>query len=179
MSLTVATLIPGLILLGLGIPLLLGSSIFGAALKSFPRSPAATYVFFGVGAAWFLYNIWNLSMADMGEYRKLLFVGFLIVSVLAFKCVPDFLSVRGLCAIVLLGAMPLLDAAYMEWAHPQRLLMVSLVYGAIAAAIWLGAQPWRLRDGLNWLFVVPGRAKIAGSVAAAYGLLLCAVAFTY
>jgi hypothetical protein len=179
MSLTVATLIPGLILLVLGIPLLLGNSMVGAALKSFPRSPAATYIFFSVGAAWFLYNIWNLSMADMGEFRKLFFVGFLIIAALAFKCVPDFLSVRGLCAIVLLGAMPLLDAAYMDWAHPQRLLMVSLVYVAIAAAIWLGAQPWRLRDWLNWLFVVPGRAKIAGGVATVYGLLLCGAVFTY
>jgi hypothetical protein len=179
MSLTVATLIPGLILLVLGVPLLLGNSMVGAALKSFPRSTAATYVFFGAGATWFLFNIWNLSMADMGEYRKLLFVGFLIIAVLAFKCVPDFLSVRGLCAIILLGATPLLDAAYMEWAQPQRLLMVSLIYVAIAAAIWLGAQPWRLRDWLNWLFVVPARAKIAGGVVAGYGLLLCIVAFTY
>ena len=85
MSLTVATLIPGLILLLLGVPLLLGNSIAGAALKSFPRSKAASYLFFSVGAAWFLYNIWNLSMADMGEYRKLLFDGFLFVAVMAFK----------------------------------------------------------------------------------------------
>jgi hypothetical protein len=73
----------------------------------------------------------------------------------------------------------LLDAAYMEWAKPQRLLMVSVVYVGIAAAIWLGAQPWRMRDWLNWLFIVPGRAKIAGGIAAGYGLLLCGVAFTY
>ena len=138
MSLTVATLIPGLILLTLGVPLLLGNSLVGAALKSFPRSTAA-----------------------------------------AFKCVPDFLSVRGLCALMLLAATPLLDAAYMEWAKPQRLLMVSVVYAGIAAAIWLGAQPWRMRDWLNWLFIVPGRAKIAGGIAAGYGLLLCGVAFTY
>lgn len=179
MSLTVATLIPGLILLVLGLPLLLGSSLAGAALKSFPRSTAATYVFFGAGAAWFLYNIWNLSMADFGEYRTWLFIGFAIVAVLAFKCVPDFLSVRGLCALMLLGAMPLLDAAYMEYDKPQRLLMVTLVYLGISAAIWLGAQPYRLRDWLNWLFVVPGRARIAGGVLTGYGLLLCGAAFTY
>jgi hypothetical protein len=57
--------------------------------------------------------------------------------------------------------------------------MVSVVYVGIAAAIWLGAQPWRMRDWLNWLFIVPGRAKIAGGIAAGYGLLLCGVAFTY
>jgi hypothetical protein len=100
MSLTVATLIPGLILLVLGVPLLLGNSLAGAALRSFPRSTAAADLFFGAGAALFLYNIWNLSMADMGEYRKLLFAGFLFVAVMAFKCVPDFLSVRGLCALM-------------------------------------------------------------------------------
>jgi hypothetical protein len=179
MSLTLATLIPGLLLLALGAPLVLGSSLFNAALKSFPRSTLAAYVFFGAGAAWFLYNIWHLSMADFGEYRTWLFLGFAIVAVLAFKCVPDFLSVRGLCALVLLGATPLLDAAYMEYEKPQRLLMVTVVYLAIAAAIWLGAQPYRLRDFVGWLFTRPGRARIAGGVLAGYGLLLCGVAFTY
>jgi hypothetical protein len=67
----------------------------------------------------------------------------------------------------------------MEWALPQRLFMVSFVYICIAASIWLGAQPWRLRDWINWLFIVPQRARIAGGVCAAYGLLLCGVAFTY
>jgi len=179
MSLTLATLVPGLVLLALGMPLLVGNSVAGAALKAFPRSKAAAYLFFGAGAGWFLYNIWNLSMADMGEYRKLLFVGFLLVAVMAFKFVPDFLSVRGVCALVLLAATPLLEPAFTEWAQPQRLFMVTVVYLGIAAAIWLGAQPWRLRDWINWLFVVPGRARIAGGMMAGYGLLLCGVAFTY
>ena len=179
MSLLLATLIPGLILLALGAPLVLGSSAFSSALKSFPRSQLAAYVFFGAGAAWFLFNIWHLSMADFGQYRTWLFLGFAIVAVLAFKSVPDFLSVRGLCALVLLGAMPLLDAAYMEYGKPQRLLMVTVVYLAIMAAIWLGAQPYRLRDFIGWLFARPGRARLAGGVIAVYGLVLCGVAFTY
>lgn len=179
MTLTLATLIPGLILLALGAPMALGSSLAGAGLKAFPRSTLAAYVFFGAGAAWFLNNIWHLSMADFGEFRTYLFAGFAVVAVLAFKCVPDFLAVRGLCALVLLGAMPLLDAAYMEYAKPQRLLMVTLVYLGITAAIWLGAQPYRLRDFIGWLYVRPGRARIAGGVLAGYGLLLSGVAFTY
>ena len=98
---------------------------------------------------------------------------------LSFYCVPDFLAVRGLSVIVLVGAMPLLDAAYMEYDHPQRLLMVTPVFLAIAAAIWLGAQPWRLRDFLEWLFRAAGRARLVGGLLLAYGLLLAAVAFTY
>lgn len=179
MSLTLATLIPGLLLVALGVPLLLNHSGYAAVLKSFPRSTAAAYLFFGAGAAWFLYHIWHLSPADFGDYRKYLFVGFLAVAVLSFKCVPDFLAVRGLATVLLLGAMPLLDAAYMEYDKPQRLFMVSAVYLALTAALWLGAQPWRLRDFFAWLFAQPGRARGVGAALAGYGLLLTIVAFTY
>lgn len=179
MSLTLATLIPGLLLIALGLPLVLNHSGYVAVLKGFPRSLVATYLLFGVGAAWFLYGIWHLSPADFGEYRKLLFVAFAAIALLSFRCVPDFLAVRGGCVIVLMGAMPLLDAAYMEYEKPQRLLMVSLVYLSLALAIWLGAQPWRMRDFLGWLFARPGRARAVGGALSAYGVLLSIVAFTY
>lgn len=179
MSLSVATLIPGLILLVLGLPLAIGHTGYAAVLKAMPRSTTAAYIFFGAGAAWFLNAIWHLSPADFGEYRTWLFWAFAAIAVLSFKCVPDFLAVRGLCVLMLMGAMPLLDAAYMEYDHPQRLLMVTLVYLGIAAAIWLGAQPWRLRDWIGWLFARPGRARSIGAAIAGYGLLLAGVAFTY
>ena len=75
--------------------------------------------------------------------------------------------------------MPLLDAAYMEYDKPQRLLMVTVVYVGIASGIWLGAQPWRMRDFLGWLLAQPVRARGLGGVLAGYGLLLSIVAFTY
>lgn len=179
MSLTLATLIPGLLLIALGVPLWLATAGMSAVLKGFPRSQAAAGVCFGAGAAWFLYNIWNLSPADFGDYRTPLFFAFLVIAALAFKCVPDFLAVRGVCVIVLLGAMPLLDAAYMQYAIPRRLFMVSLVYLAIALALWLGAQPYRLRDFFDWLFARAGRARGCGLLLTAYGLLLCGVSLSY
>jgi hypothetical protein len=179
MSLLLATLIPGLLLIALGVPLLLNHSAFVAMLKRLPRSTTATYLFFGAGAAWFLYNIWHLSPADFGDYRKLLFVVFGMVAVLSFKYVPDFLAVRGLCALMLVSAAPLLGAAYMDYEHRQRLFMVTLVYLGIALAIWLGAQPWRLRDFFGWLFTRPGRARSLGAIMTVYGVLLAIVAFTY
>jgi hypothetical protein len=87
--------------------------------------------------------------------------------------------VRGLCILGLLGAMPLLDAAYMEYTHPRRLWMVSLVYLVISLAIWVGAQPWRLRDFLEWLLARPARLRCLGGLLAAYGLLLTVLALTY
>jgi len=49
------------------VTLLIDHSGAKAALQAFPRSASAGYVVFGAGAAWFLYNIWNLSKADFGH----------------------------------------------------------------------------------------------------------------
>ncbi len=179
MSLTLATLLPGLFLVALGVPLLFNSSRVVSSLKALPRSQSAAYVFFGIGALWFLWNVLHLSPADFGDYRVWLALGFAAVAVLAFKCVPDFLAVRGLCVLVLLSASPLLEAAFMEYQHPQRLFMVTLVYVFIAFAIWLGASPYRLRDFFGWLFARPARSRTFGGALAAYGLLLAVVSFTY
>jgi hypothetical protein len=97
-----------------------------------------------------------------GSTGYLLFIGFAAVAVLSFKCVPDFLGVRGACAIVLIGAAPFLTPPTWSTTTPQRLFMVSFVYVAIALAIWLGAQPWRLRDFLGWLFARPARSRGLG-----------------
>ena len=95
MSLTLATLIPGLLLIVLGGPLVLNHSGYAAVLRAFPRSSRAAYLFFGAGAVWFLNAIWHLSSADFGDYHVLLFIAFAAIAVLSFSCVPDFLAVRG------------------------------------------------------------------------------------
>ncbi len=179
MSLTLATLLPGLFLLALGAALVSGHAAVGGTLKALPRSPAATLVLFGSGSLWFLYHVWNLSPADFGEYRVALTLGFAAIAGLSFKYVSDFLAVRGLAVLMLLTAMPLLEAAYMEYAHPQRLFMVTLVYAGIALAIYLGAAPYRLRDFFEWLFQRPGRSRALGGGMIGYGLLLVILAFTY
>ncbi len=179
MSLASATLFPGLLLLVLGLPLLFPPDAIGPVYKVFPRSTKATVLCFGAGAIWFLFVIGHLSPADFGEYRNWLLVVFAVLAALAFKCVPDFLAVRGACVLVLLGAMPLLDAAYMHYDKPQRLFMVSVVYLGIILSLWLGAQPYRLRDFFDWLFARPGRARVLGGLMAAYGVLLCGLALSY
>jgi hypothetical protein len=179
MSLNLATLVPGLLLLVVGVPLLLLRQGWIAALKAMPRSTAASYLFFGAATLWFLYNIWHLSAADFGDYRVPLLFAFAAIAALSFKCVPDFLAVRGLSVLVLLGAWPVLMAGYMVWDHPQVYFLKVPVYVCIVLAIWLGTQPWRLRDFLEWLFARPARTRRIGGVLAAYGLLLAVLAFTY
>jgi len=178
MSLFASSLIPGIILLLVGLPLAMDVSSIKAAIKAFPRSASVGYVIFSAAAAWFLYDVLHLSNADFGEYKYLLFAGFALVAILSFKSVPDFLGVRGACALVLIGSAPFLDSAFMQYDRPARLFMVSLIYVALAISILLGAQPWRLRDFFNWLFAREARSRVLGGVFVAYGVVLCCAAFT-
>ena len=179
MSLTIATLIPGILLILLGGALASGSTSIVASLKAFPRSSTATLFLFGGGAAWFLFRVWHLTPADFGNYRTILFIAFGAIALLSFKYVPDFLAVRGAAILVLLGASPLLDAAYMKYDQPQRLLMVGAVYLAIALAIYFGSVPYRMRDFFEWLFRTTARPKLVGACLLGYGALLTITAFTY
>jgi hypothetical protein len=179
MSLFFTTLSTGLALFTLGLALLSNHSIIVSSLKGFPRSTTATVMLFGTAAIWFLFRVWNLSMADFGEFRGLLFVLFALVALLSFIYVPDFLAVRGLASLMLLVASPLLDSAYMRYELPQRLALVSPVYLFIVLSLWLGAQPYRMRDFLEWLYRGNSRARVIGGIASVYGLALVAVSFTY
>jgi hypothetical protein len=181
MSLFLATLLPGLVLAALGLLLLVPHPQVRSLLQALPRSAAAALVLFGGGVLWFLALVANMGEADriLGDSNVPWVVGFAVLGALSFKYVPDFLAVRGLVILILLAATPLLRAAFMEYDHPQRLFMVSLVFAAIAGAIYLAAVPYRLRDFFQWLFVRPGRARACGAALLAYGFVLIIVAFSY
>lgn len=166
-------------MLVLGGLFLAGNSAVNSMFKKLPRSQTAAYLFFGSGALWFLYHVWHLSDADFGQFKKPLFVGFALVAGLSFKFVPDFLAVRGLSVLTLMGALPLLMAGYLNFDYWYIYVYKVYVYIAIILAIYLGASPFRLRDFFEWLFQVRGRARALGGLLAASGLLLSVVAFTY
>lgn len=181
MSLFLATLLPGIFLVISGFVLSLNLPLVIASLKGLPRSSAASLVLFGGGVLWFLVLVANMQEADriIGSSNAPWVVAFAALGVLSMKYVPDFLAVRGLSILILLGAWPLLHAAFMEYESPQRLFMVTGVFLAIVAAIYLAAVPYRLRDFFQWLFARPVRARVLGRGLLAYGLVLIVVAFTY
>jgi hypothetical protein len=181
MSLFLATLLPGLVLAVLGLLLLVPNPLVRSLLTALPRSSAAALVLFGGGVVWFLVRVAGMGAADrlIGDSNVPWVLGFAALGVLSIKYVPDFLAVRGLCLLILLAAPPLLDAAFMEYGHPQRLFMVTPVFLAIVAALYLAAVPYRLRDFFAWMFARPGRARGLGAALLVYGLLLNIVAFTY
>lgn len=181
MSLFLATLLSGLFLALLGVTLLWNNSLVGSTARALPRSNRGAWLFFGAAAAWFIWRCAQLTESDLIFFKTPgpVMLAFGVLAALAFIYTPDFLAVRGLCGLMLLVAEPLLHAAYMEYAHPQRLLMVTAVYTGLGLALYLAAAPYRLRDFLDWLFQRPARARLAGAVLLSYGLATAAAAFTY
>ncbi len=179
MSLFLATLLTGLVLLALGGWFLWNGPPVREATFGWLRSTPAAVVLFGGAALWFLWHIAHLGKADFGDYKQLLLLVFGVTALGSFFFVKDFLPVRGLAVLILLSARPLLDTAYMQFDHPQRLFMVSVVYLAIVIALIVGASPFRLRNFFTWLFAQSVRVRALGGVLAAYGALLFITAFTY
>ncbi len=179
--LALATLLPGLVLVLLGAILAWNGAPVATTAKAFPRSKDTAWILFVIAAGWFIFRVSKLSEADLIFFQKPNFVmlGFGVLAILSIIYTPDFLAVRAIAILMLVAAEPLLGVAYMEWTHPQRLLMVTAVYVGITAALYLAAYPFRLRDFFDWLFVNAKRPRLLGGVLLAYGLVTSAAAFTY
>ena len=134
MSLFLATLLPGLFLTALGVLLLLnnpGGDLRAQGPAAFARRHPGALRWRGAVVSFRASPTWATPTALSAAPIPWV-VGFAALGVLSIKYVPDFLAVRGLSILILLAATPLLDAAFMEYGHPQRLFMVTA--GLIAAS---------------------------------------------
>ncbi len=132
-------------------------------MMSFLRSTKAAVVFFGGSGLWFLFQLSELGEADFGQIKEYLIAIFGIAGILAFFYLNDFLSVRGVCVLILLLARQFLDSAFMQ-EPTSRLVLVSQTYVWVLIAIYLGAVPYRLRDFFNYIYQYKPRAKILGVI---------------
>lgn len=179
MSLLVANILVGVIVFATGAHFFFGNEKTEEQTKAFPRNALAAKILMGAAALWFLYNLTHLGMADFGNHKGKLMVVFGVGALLSFTQVPDFLAVRGLAGLILLGGAEVLSTAYMEWDYPQRLFMVSATYIGIAGSIYLGGCPYKMRDWLDWIYAKAGRSKALGGLGLVVGIALMVTSFTY
>ncbi len=177
LSLTQAILLFALVLIATGGSLLFKYGPAAALARGFPRSVRAGFVLMVVAMIWTGWKVWHLGSADYGDFKEYILVAFGLLGLLSFKYASDFLSVRAACILYLFCANALLDAAWMRYDQPLRLLMVAPVYLGIALSLYLAYAPYRLRDFFSWLFASESRAKRVATLVAGYGALLGVVAF--
>lgn len=181
MSLFVATLLFGALILAKGGSFLWKGNKLREPLITGLRADVPTYILFVSAILWFLWEVWTMGQAEavFGPLtRPILLIAGIAVGIGSFRWVRDFLAVRAAAALALLAAGKFLDAAFLE-DPPSRLVMVTGVYVMIVAALYFGTVPYRARDFLEWLFEDHLRPRIFGGLLAIYGIALVGVALTY
>src|SRR2546423_7422502 len=150
---------------------------FKSAARNLPRSRVAGFVLLTIAFFW---SFWLLATMEMGEFssfrKPLLFivpVGFLLV----LRFVDEFLAARALGILFLLGAEPLLDAAFFR-SETSRLLVTVFAYILVVVGLFWVTMPYLMRDQINWSARTNGRWRITHGLVFLYGIAILACAVT-
>lgn len=178
-SLFTFTLLAAVVLLALGLPVLIAGKRLEPIVRAFPRHRLTAIITMVIGGGWFLWKITQLGQSDFGDYKNLLLLLFGATLIGSILFVQDFLAVRGVAIIVLLSANTGLKSAFGLYDIPSRLVLVSILYLFVVAAIYYGTMPFKMRDTLNWLYEAPVRMRALGSGFTIMGIALLVSASLY
>ena len=165
-----------LVLLGHALALFKGRDA-QAWLRALPRSKPLGVVLLTIASAWFFWLVWTMDLGEFSNWRQRVLVATPIAWWLAWKYVDEFLAARALGMLVLLGAEPLLEAAFLR-PEMSRLFLVTLVYVWVGFALFWVGMPYTLRDQIAWITGAEKRWRAAVFAGLAYGALLLVLPLT-
>lgn len=177
LSLQTAGIIAGVALLMISLPaVLMPDSSRGLATR-LPRSRTAGLILLSIDLVWCLWLLATMEMGEFSSFRRPLLIALPIGFFLVWRFVDEFLAVRALGILFLLGAEPLLDAAFFRY-EASRLLVTTFAYILIVVGLFWVMMPYLLRDQLNWSARNPSRWRWLHMIALLYGAAILACAFT-
>lgn len=146
-------------------------------LRAFPRSVWPARILTVITLFWFGLNLREVDLGGFNPAKQALWVLVPAGMVLVIRYIPDLLAVRGLCALLLLAAKPVMNFA--RWhGTPASTALVILCYVLIVKAMFLMVYPhvWfrvlnRLRDCPSCRRRLLGVGMGVGAVLAVAGLL--------
>ena len=148
---------------------------FRAASLKFPRSVFWGRVLMALAAVWVGIVMFTAADKDWPSWaRPAIVIGVPIVYVLVIKYADQFLSFRGLAVLLLLAAKIMVDAADAS-NLPSRLVVTTLAYIWVVAAMWMAIVPHLFRDLLGWSMANNTRCRVVCSIGVALGALLLAL----
>lgn len=146
-----------------------------ALLRAFPRHALAGWVLLGLATLWFAGLMATIDLMEYTPHRSKFVLGVLVLGALSAHFMREFLAVRSLGALLLLGAQVLLDAAFLR-DEPSRLVVTVAAYAYIIAGMFMVGSPYLLRDFLGWLTASPVRLRAAAGSGLAFGIILLLLA---
>ena len=105
------------------------------------------------------------------RFRPLFVLGVVGLGVTSWLYVREFIAVRSLGILFLLGADVLLDAAFLRQ-DGARLIVVSYAYLIIAEGMFMVGAPYLLRDAISWGLAHSARGRLLMALGVFFGLVL-------
>ena len=173
-TLSSVALAVGLLLIVSHLPGLFAPAATARIARAFPRDLPAGVALLLLAAVW---AVWLALSIDLGEFSALRIPIALAAALLGGLMLifsREYLAVRGLSAILLLGANVLLDAAFLR-DEPSKLVIVVLAYVWIGIALLFLFSPYRMRDAIAWATQNEGRLRFLSSLGVVFGGILIAL----
>lgn len=163
---------------GLGLGLFLIHAYFfynyekaGPWARAFPRADRLGGVLLALATAWAAWLVGTMNLMEYTRFRPLFVLAALGLGVTSWLYVREFIAVRALGVLLLLGANVLLDACFLR-EDTLRLIVVAYAYGLIVAGMIMVGAPYLLRDALGWALANPFRGKLLLFLGLVFGLVL-------
>lgn len=143
-------------------------------IRKFPRSVGWGRGLMFVVAAWAGINMFRAATDDWSWARPLIVIGMPAVYWLVIQFAPAFLAVRAAAALTLLVAKIVVDTADTS-ELTSRLVVTTLAYISVVAAMWMAAAPHRARDLIEITMASNARCRAVCGAGVAAGILLLAL----
>ena len=173
-TLSSVALAVGLLLIVSHLPGIFAPAATTRIARAFPRDLAAGIALVLLATVW---AIWLALTIDLGEFSALRAPIALVAAVLGGLMLifsREYLAVRGLSAVLLLGANVLLDAAFLR-DEPSKLVIVVVAYLWIGVALLFLFSPYRMRDAIAWATRSDSRIRLLSGAGAVFGAVLLAL----
>lgn len=181
-------LILGVLLLLVHSFMLLKAEPTMAFLRKFHRNDSLGRVLLGIGLLWFWFllapegkgplNFLAMNMTEFDPAKPYLRWLIPIFFVLIATSVQEYLAVRALGLLCLLGVQPILEAAFLEL-PTTRLLLPIWCYTLIGASLFWVGMPYTFRNLVTWATASQGRWKSLCIAGAVYGVAVISCALAY
>ena len=139
--------------------------------KRFPRNDLAGGVLLGLATAWAAWLAGTINLMEYTRFRPLFIFGVIGLGISSWLYVREFIAVRSLGVLCLLGANVLLDAAFLR-DDAARLVVVAYAYLIIVEGMVMVGAPYCLRDGIAWGLATPRRSRLFLSAGMIFGIVL-------
>lgn len=162
--------------LGFGVFLIHGWCLldYGRAVvwcRRFPRSEPWGALCLAAATAWAAWLAGTMNLMEYTRFRPVFVLAAVALGVTSWLYVREFIAVRALGVLFLLGANVLLDACFLR-VDTLRLIVVGYAYVMVVMGMVMVGAPYLLRDGIDWYFANPFRGKLLLFLEMLSGLVL-------